>query len=152
MERSVRITRAEKKDLRAILELQYLAYRQHAVIYSDTYIRALMQTLDDIETEFENCIFLKAVNGDGDIIGSVRAYAENGTLFIGRLMVHPELQGKGIGTELLSSIEHACPQERCELFTGMKSYDNIRFYERSGYNKFKEENVRPGMTLVYMQK
>jgi GNAT superfamily N-acetyltransferase len=144
--------KAERKDLREILELQYLAYQQQAAIYSDTYIRPLTQTFDEIEEEFENSVFLKALNDHGEIIGSVRARAENGTLFIGRLMVHPELQGKGVGTELLTAIEKECPQERYELFTGVKSHDNIRLYERLGYMRFKEENVRPGMTLVHMRK
>jgi GNAT superfamily N-acetyltransferase len=147
------ITKAEREDLPEILELQYLAYREQAVIYNDFSIRPLTQTFEEIVTEYDNGVFLKAVNDDGVIIGSVRARADGGTLFIGRLMVHPDVQGLGIGTELLTAIEKECPQERYELFTGVKSMDNIRMYERLGYSRFKEEEgARPGITLVYMQK
>ena len=41
----------------------------------------------------------------GGIIGSVRAYQENGTVYIGKLMVYPKMQKKGIGTKLLLEIE-----------------------------------------------
>jgi GNAT superfamily N-acetyltransferase len=153
MERSgVLITRAERDDLPMILELQYIAYQQQAILHNDFAIRPLTQTIDDIEEEFRNGVFLKAVDNDGDIIGSVRARSENGTLFIGRLMVHPDMQGLGIGTELLAEIERICPHERYELFTGVKSTDNIRMYERLGYVKFREEEIRPGIMIVYLHK
>jgi ribosomal protein S18 acetylase RimI-like enzyme len=148
----VHMIRAEREDLPLILGLQYLAYQEQAVIHNDFSIRPLTQTLDEITDEFNNGVFLKAVNDDGVIIGSVRARSENGTLHIGRLMVRPAMQGLGIGTELLAEIEAMCPHDRCELFTGVKSEDNIRMYERLGYVRFKEEEIRPGIMIVHMRK
>ncbi len=47
----------------------------------------LKQTLDEITYEFQKGIILKAVNKDNAIIRSVRAYLENGTVYIGKRMV-----------------------------------------------------------------
>ena len=47
-------------------------------------------TLEEIEYEFQKGMILKAVDEDDAVIGSVRAYLENGTVYIGKLMVHPE--------------------------------------------------------------
>jgi len=40
-----------------------------------------------MEQEYGYGTFLKAIDDTGEIIGSVRAYAENGTLYIGKLSV-----------------------------------------------------------------
>ena len=97
-------------------------------------------------------IILKAVDEEGLIIGSVRAYQENGTVYIGKLMVHPKMQKKGIGTKLLLEIENVYPNQRYELFTSTKSINNIRLYEKLGYKIFKEEAVSEDLIFVYMRK
>ncbi|MFC7620925.1 GNAT family N-acetyltransferase [Microlunatus sp. GCM10028923] len=54
---------------------------------------------------------------------------------VGRLMVAPDLAGRGIGSALLGLIERAAPSdiERYVLFTGARSERNLRFYNRAGY-------------------
>jgi len=151
------ITRAEKPDLKTILELQYSAYQSEAEILNDFTIQPLKQTYGDIEQEYgRGVIFLKAAdkeeNGNERIIGSVRAYIINNTAFIGKLIVHPEKQGQGIGTKLLSAIEKECPAARYELFTSDKSERNIRLYERLGYVKFREQKISALLTFVYLEK
>ena len=42
--------------------------------------------------------------------------------------------------------------ERFELFTGSKSSDNIRLYQRLGYRVCREENLSPNVRLVFMEK
>lgn len=146
------ITKAELNDLQEILDLQYLAYQSEAVLLNDFSIPPLKQTLKEVEQEFENGLILKATDDDGIIRGSVRAYAENETLYICKLIVHPDFQGRGIGTKLLAEIENACPQKRCELFTSDKSVKNIRLYEGLGYTKYKEHEGVPGLNFIYLQK
>ena len=54
-------------------------------------------------------IFLKAVE-DGRIIGSVRGNVlDPDSVYIGRLIVHPDYQNQGIGTKLLKTIEARYP-------------------------------------------
>ncbi len=147
-----KIQLAEKADLKKILALQYLAYQSEAKLVGDLKIPPLTQTPEGIIQDFEKGIMLKAVN-NGKIIGSIRAYADRNTVYIGRLIVHPSHQGKGIGTQLLKAIEEKYPQYlRYELFTSNKSVRNIALYERLGYQKFKEEKLSDDLSMVYMEK
>ena len=146
------ITSAVRTDLQAILELQYLAYQSEAALLNDFSIPPLKQTLADIEREYEKGVFLKTTDKNEEIIGSVRAYVDNGAAFIGKLIVHPEKQGRGIGTAMLLAMEKECPVERYELFTSDKSIRNIRLYEQLGYVRFKEQQVSDNLVFVYLEK
>lgn len=129
----MKITNAKEEDLKKILELQKICYKQEAEIYNDYSIPPLKQTYKEIREECRDKIVLKAFSDDR-IIGSVRAYEEKGTCYIGRLIVHPEYQSKGIGSKLLHEIEDKFKNtERYELFAGYKSKKNIYLYEKSGY-------------------
>lgn len=135
-----------------ILALQKLCYQSEAEIYNDYRIPPLVQTLDEIKTEFQDYYFLKAV--EEDIIGSVRARVSHpGTCYIGRLIVHPDFQNKGIGTQLMNNIEEIFREcYRWELITGHLSKKNIKLYEKCGYNIFKTEKLAPQLDLVYLEK
>ena len=122
------IEKAQKEDLKEILELQYLAYQSEAKLFGDMDIPPLKQTIEEVVEEFVQGTVLKVVDDSGDIIGSVRAYEENGTVYIGKLMVHPKMQKQGIGTQLLLAMENEFPNCRYELFTSTKSISNIRLY------------------------
>lgn len=146
------IEKAEREDLQDILDLQYLAYQSEARIFNNMDIPPLKQTLEDVQNEYEKGVFLKALDEKGKIIGSVRGYLEDGTVYIGKLMVHPQDQGKGIGTKLLLSIEREFPGYRYELFTSTKSKRNIELYEKLGYKVFSEKNITEELRFVYLEK
>ena len=148
----MRILKAQPEDLGVILALQYRAYRSEARLLNDDKIPPLMQTLGDVEKEYREGIVLKAVDEVGVIIGSVRAREEGDTLHIGKPMVLPEKQGRGIGTQLLVAIEKSCPKPRYELFTSNISIRNLKLYEGLGYRRFREEQVTPELKFVYMEK
>lgn len=146
------IEKAQKEDLMQILELQYLAYQSEAKLFGDMDIPPLKQTIEEVGEEFAQGTVLKVVDDSGDIIGSVRAYEENGTVYIGKLIVHPKMQKRGIGTQLLLAMENEFSNFRYELFTSTKSISNIRLYERLGYKIFKEEAVSEELKFVYLEK
>ena len=146
------IEKAQKEDLKEILELQYLAYQSEAKLFGNMDIPPLKQTIEEVYDEFHKGIILKETDNKGVIIGSVRAYQNGGTVYIGKLMVHPEMQKRGIGTKLLLEIENEYPNQRYELFTSTRSISNIRLYERLGYKIFKEESVSQELEFVYLQK
>ena len=148
----MKLEKAVLDDLPDILKLQYLAYQSEAELNNNYDIPPLKQTLEEVVREYHKGTVLKAADEEKGIIGSVRAYAENGTLFINKLIVHPDFQGKGLGTRLLREIETLCPQPRYELFTGAKSERNLYLYQKSGYVRFKSETIAPGLTLVYLEK
>jgi ribosomal protein S18 acetylase RimI-like enzyme len=146
------ISRADITDVAEILALQKLAYQSEAVIYDDWSIPPLTQTLDEIRREFAGTIFLKACDSS-EIIGSVRASVHDGTCKIGRLIVHPEFQHRGLGSRLMLAIEAEFPDtQRFELFTGSRSAGNIRLYERLGYKTFRTERLSMQVELVFMEK
>lgn len=147
----MKITRAAQFDLNEILDLQYQAYRSEAALLNNSDIPPLKQTLADLQAEFVNQSFLKAVD-DGAIVGSVRYFAEDDTVYIGKLIVKPDFQRRGIGTKLLLEVEKLCPGKRYELFTSNKSLKNISLYERLGYKIFAEKLVAKDLTFVYLEK
>ncbi len=146
------IKKAEKNDLKEILDLQYLAYQSEAKLFNDPDIPPLRQTLEEVLSEYQNGIILKAVDENNVIIGSVRGYCENGTVYIGKLMVHPDKQGQGLGTKLLLEMEKQYPNQRYELFTSSRSEKNIALYQRLGYKIFNEEQITDELKFVYLEK
>ena len=145
------ITKATRGDLQEILSLQYLAYQSEARLLNDFDIPPLKQTFQEISEEYDKGIVLKAEYG-GNIIGSVRGYCEGDTLYIGKLIVHPEMQGRGIGTRLLTEIERRVPNRRYELFTSSESKRNLRLYERLGYKAFDRRQIDNNLTFIYLEK
>ena len=143
---------ATAEDAAGILGLQKLAYLSEAEIIDDYTIPPLHQTLTETLSEFEHQIVLK-VEHDGRIVGSVRAYLDGGTCHVGKLIVHPDHQNRGLGTMLLRAAEDRFPTaERFELFTGEKSSKNLHIYRKAGYEVFRSRAVSEKLTLVYLEK
>jgi len=148
----LRIERAIIEDAHAILTLQKLAYQSEAQIYNDYTLPPLTQTLDQIQRDFDNQLFLKAILGER-IIGSVRAFLKDGTCYIGRLIVHPDFQNQGIGTQLMKRIEEVFNEaQRFEIFTGHRSERNLYLYGKLGYRPFKTHQANENLTIVYLEK
>lgn len=147
------IQKADISDAPEILSLQKLAYQSEAQIYNNFTIPPLTQTLEEVQDKFKDHIFLKAVE-DGRIIGSIRANAmDSESVYIGRLIVHPDHQNQGTGTKLMDEIEECFADfKRFELITGHKSSKNISIYQKRGYNIFKREKYSDNLYLLYMEK
>ncbi|MBQ9572421.1 MAG: GNAT family N-acetyltransferase [Acidaminococcaceae bacterium] len=146
------IIKADYKDLQEILRLQYLAYQSEAALFGSKDIPPLKQTIDEVIAEYREGIILKMVDENGVIIGSVRAKESNGTVYIGKLMVHPDYRHNGYGTRLLAEVEQFYPGKRYELFTSSRSIDNIKLYQKSGYKEFARKAVNDELQFVYMEK
>jgi len=149
---SITIVPAARADLPEILQLQYLAYRSEAELLGNFDIPPLRQTLSELTAEFEHGTVLKAVDMAQKIIGSVRFAVRDDSVLIGKLMVHPKCQGRGLGTRLLTRAEELCPNMRLELFTSSRSLRNFALYERCGFRQFDQKTVGAGLTLVYLEK
>ena len=149
---SVRIENALAADAPAVLALQKLAYESEARLYDDWSLPPLTQTLPSLQDELTTSTCLKAMQGDR-LVGSVRARESEGRCRIGRLVVDPQFQGRGVGTMLLRHIEGAFPAARAfELFTGSRSEGNLRLYERLGYRRTREKVLSPSVSLIFLEK
>ncbi|OQB59661.1 MAG: Acetyltransferase (GNAT) family protein [Bacteroidetes bacterium ADurb.Bin141] len=138
-------------DLEEILTLQKIAYQENAIRYNDFTIPPLTQTLEDLTKESKSSIILKVVE-DRKIVGSVRAFEKDGSCYIGKLIVHPDYQNKGIGKKLMKAVEKCFEGVRFELFTGHLDEKNLAFYGKLGYKRFKEEKISDGLRFVYFEK
>ena len=148
----VTIEQARPSDAIDILAVQRLAYQREALLYADDTLPPLTESLRDVELAFSSSTVLKAVI-DQRIVGSVRGRQEDGTCQVSRLMVHPEMQGRGIGAMLMTSLEAYFPNTgRFELFTGSLSAGNLRLYRRLGYTECRREDISAGLSLVYLDK
>ncbi len=149
---SLEITRATPADAAAIHDLQRLAYRSEAELYGDWTIPPLVEPLAATERALAELLVLKASLG-GRIVGAVRGRIEGDTCHVGRLIVHPEAQGRGLGSRLMRALEEATPAaHRYELFTGERSARNLHLYAKLGYQRCRSAVVSERLTLVYLEK
>ncbi|RBY96818.1 GNAT family N-acetyltransferase [Blastococcus sp. TF02-8] len=134
-----------------LLTLQRAAYATEAQLYGDPFLPALTQTLPELVAELSTGTCLGAWAGSR-LVGAVRAREDGDTLHVGRLVVAPDQQGRGIGTHLLRAVEESTGLPSAALFTGALSEANLRLYRRLGYAETHDEVVRPGLRLVHLRK
>lgn len=147
------IERAVLEDLSAILELQKVAFLSEAMLVNDLNVPPMTQTLESLREEFDKGIVLKCVDLSSQrIAGSIRGREEGDTALVGRLIVHPDFQGLGIGKRLLYAIEECFPGMRLELFTSVLSEKNQAIYQKIGYRPFKKQRISDTLEFVYMEK
>jgi predicted N-acetyltransferase YhbS len=147
------ITQANENDLPAILDVQKKAFLEVAKTFHLKSLPPLEQSLESLTDDFAKGMVLK-VSIDKVIVGSVRAYQKDNTCHIGRLVVLPEYQNRGIGKALMHEIEnqHANIVKRYEIFTGVRDSRNRHFYDQLGYRPFKTENLNDEISFVFMEK
>ena len=145
------ILKASLVDAEQILALQKQAYYSEAELNNDFSIPPLTQTLEQLRAEFDVKEILKVVI-NGELVGSGQVKLDNGTAFIGRIIVRPDWWGNGIGSRILQALESVFSHaERFELFTGAKSAKNISLYKKRGYVQFKEAQLGH-TTIIFLEK
>lgn len=130
----LRVMRAEVEDAPELLVLQRACWVAEALANDTLAIPALHETLDDVErgiAEQQTWV----VRDGARLVGSVRGTISGDAWEIGRLMVAPDLAGRGLGRFLLTWIEEHRPDDvaRLALFTGARSTRNLRLYGKAGY-------------------
>ncbi|MEI2712630.1 MAG: GNAT family N-acetyltransferase [Nocardioides sp.] len=107
---------------------------QEALANDHLGIPALHEDLDDVRA-WLGVWNTSLVRVAGRLVGAVRARLVEDAWDIGRIMVAPDLQGRGLGRALLEHAERQAPPtaRRLVLFTGARSERNIRMYRKAGY-------------------
>lgn len=147
----ITVRKANEEDLPCILEIQHQAFRREAEEFHDYSIEPLLQTLEDLKEELQTFTYLKAVDEEGQIIGSIRGYVRDRTCYIGKILVHPNYQGVGVGTAMIKEFEKIQIAPRYELYASIRCPQNIRLYERLGFKRFKETRMESN-GFVYLEK
>ena len=141
---------ATRADAGELLTLQRACWVQEALaIGSMEVVPALHETLDDVLTGFEQWQ-TRVVRVAGRLVASVRGRADGTTWHVGRLMVAPDLQGRGLGRALLAHAESLAPAGATTyaLVTGAASVTNIAMYRRAGYRERPDLEAPPGGVVL----
>ncbi|WP_055534146.1 GNAT family N-acetyltransferase [Streptomyces graminilatus] len=153
---SVTISVATERDTEQIFRLQYLCFQSEAALYGNYRIDPLVQSLDSVREEVgTDCVYVARLGEE--VVGSVRGTPNpDGTASIGKLCVHPRLQGHGIGARLLRAAESALAEERgakrFRLSAGHRSDKGLRLYRRVGYETVGTDKGTDGVPMIVLEK
>ena len=131
---------ATRADAGELFTLTRACWLQEQWANPGVVIPALQESFDDAVRGLDVWTTVVVVAG-GRIVGSARGRVDGpdgagGAVWdVGRVMVAPDLQGRGLGRRLLALVEEVAPPEvtSYSLFTGAGSTDNIRMYKKAGY-------------------
>lgn len=143
----VRVRPARRNDVGELLTLQRAAWVAEAQRRRDPLLGPLTDEVDDLQQVFDDPTTTWLVAGadrDGEhgrrgrLVGSIRlTVGADGTGRVGRVVVAPDLRGRGLATTLLEAL-HAEVGRRAdvrvlELSTGTAASDDLALYRRFGY-------------------
>jgi len=149
---AIEIRTATPADAAAIADLTHRAFASQCELYGIADLPPMADTADSVRAAMIGGIVLVALDG-AQIVGAVRGELREGVCHIGRLVVEPTAQRRGIGRSLAMSIEmHFPAAERFEIFTGHRSAAPLRLYESLGFRRERVEPVAPGLELVFLCK
>jgi len=143
------LDRATLSDAAELLTLQRACWVQEAQANETLDIPALHESLAEVEADLSRWETWTARSA-GRLVGAARGRRAGEVWHIGRLMVAPDLQGRGIGRQLLAHIESIAPPAATsyQLFTGSRSEANLRRYKRAGYRVQGPLEGEPGVTVL----
>jgi tRNA (guanine37-N1)-methyltransferase len=144
-----RIRLAAPADAGELMTLQRACWLQEEQANPGVFIPALHEDLADVQAWLGEWTTLVLRVG-GRLIGAARGRRAGANWDIGRIMVAPDLQGRGIGRLLLSAIEQAAPEDVSGyvLFTGAGSERNLRMYRKAGYRPRADPDALPGAVTL----
>jgi tRNA (guanine37-N1)-methyltransferase len=146
----VEIRPVRPSDVGELYVLQLACWVQEQHDNPGIRIPALHETYDDARAWAARDTVLVARSA-GRLVGAVRASLDGESWEVGRLMVAPDLAGRGLGRTLLERIEALAPEQATTyaLFTGAGSARNQRMYKRAGYRLRGE--IAPGTVRMTKQ-
>jgi GNAT superfamily N-acetyltransferase len=146
-------------DAGELLTLQRAAYVTEAQAHDDLSLPPLMQTLDELVNELTRpeVTAFGLRNDSRRLVAAVRVCLSSDdprTAELGRLVVAPDMQGRGRGSRLLELAEERLPEQvvDLQLFTGERSLGNLRLYSRFGYRETHRTPTPGGYALVHLAK
>lgn len=149
----VSIRDAAPADAAAIADLTRRAFAQQAALYADDTLPPLADTAETVLDAMNRGVVLVTEDAAGAVVGSVRGEFRGECCLVGRLVVEPAMQGRGIGRALASALEERFASAgRFEIITGHRSEPALHLYESLGYTRERTEYVHDRLTLVFLAK
>jgi GNAT superfamily N-acetyltransferase len=124
------------QDLESLADLRVTAMRQslEAVGRFDEH-RARARLRDNFEPQLTQLITV-----GGALAGFFMLKPSSGCLTLEHLYVHPQFQGRGVGSLVLRHIFHTADHERLALHVGaLRDSPANRFYARHGFIRVRED-------------
>ncbi len=139
-------------DAGELYTLQRACWLQELEANPGVEIPALRESLDDVRRGLgEWTVMVAREPSSGRLVGAVRGRVDShGEWDIGRVMVAPDLQGRGLGRALLELVEALAPADVTTyvLFTGAGSTDNLRMYRKAGFRLRADRKAPPGAVVL----
>ncbi|MHB1064361.1 MAG: GNAT family N-acetyltransferase [Georgenia sp.] len=137
-----------------LLTVRRAAFVTEAQLYGDPHLPALTQSLTELIEDLgrTDVVTIGAWLGHR-LVGSIRVELEAERATLGRLAVVPDLQGKGIGTQLLMQVLQYLPEQTKEVwvFTGQDSKQNLAMYAQNGYEHQFDQHTGD-LTYAYLRR
>jgi tRNA (guanine37-N1)-methyltransferase len=143
---------ATRADAGELLTLQRACWIEEALANDMGDVPALHEPLETVEAELDRWTTF-VLRSHGRLVGSVRGRLDGEEWLIGRLMVAPDLRGRGLGRWLLDRVIAAAPHgaTRLGVVTGARSEANLRMYRRAGFRPSREQ-PDPRLTHLFRRR
>ncbi|PID53588.1 MAG: GNAT family N-acetyltransferase [Micrococcales bacterium] len=140
--------------------LRRAAYVAEAQRLRNPFIAPLQETPEQISsllTDPHWRLLLAVLTQDNDVgrrgrfVGSIRIQFRDDLADIGRVVVAPDVRGRGIGSALLEAahreaLSHASVQ-RCEICVGDAAVTDLALYRRNGYTHARPRTGEGGRSV-----
>jgi len=150
----VRLDRVPGDAAGELLTLRRAAFVSEAQLCGDPNIPPLTQTLGELREDMarDDVVTIGAWIGPR-LVGSIRVGIEDDRATLGRLAVAPDIQGQGIGTQLLFEVLHYLPENTREVwvFTGQDSKQNLALYAKHGF-EHQYDKTAGDLTYAYLRR
>ncbi|TNC28196.1 GNAT family N-acetyltransferase [Amycolatopsis alkalitolerans] len=146
--------RLGEPDAGELLTLQLAAYVQEARAHRNVDLVPLLDTLEDVRAALRDPALLAwGIRDSGRLVASVRARVRGEIGEVGRLVVAPDQQRRGLGRSLMLAVEVLLPPEVTTLllFTGQHSAGPLALYASLGYTE-THRTPEAGYELVHLEK
>ncbi|GAB2956803.1 GNAT family N-acetyltransferase [Amycolatopsis acidiphila] len=130
--------RLGEADAGELLTLQRAAYVTEARAHGDLNLPPLVETLGQLLAVLRDpACFAWGIRLSGRLVASVRVLVRAGVGEVGRLVVAPDQQRRGLGRSMMRALEELLPPEvvTLRLFTGEHSSGPLALYASLGYRE-----------------
>lgn len=143
--------RATSADVVAVRDLVHSAYAK--------WVPCLGREPKPMMADYDGAVLNHVVDVlrlDAKLAALIEMKPEVDHLLVVNVAVSPEYQGRGLGRALLMHAEEfalSLGLKELRLYTSIHLTENVKLYERVGYNVDREEEASPHLgVLVYMSK